>query len=186
MTGRTIWHFTMSLDGFIADRDGSLAWMPADAGPAQMGHDLVPSVGAILVGRRSYDVGIRLNPPAGGKPYGGRYTGPVLVLTHRRPPAAAYPAIRFVVGELRDGLAQARAAAGDGDVVIFGASLGQQCLRAGELDEVLAHIAPVLLGAGTPAFSPGEDAVQSFDVLERSGPDEMTSIRLAPRARARA
>jgi len=67
--------------------------------------------------------------------------------------------------------------------VIFGASIGQQCLHAGELDELLVHIAPVLLGAGTPAFLPGEDTPRSFDVVERSGPDEMTSLRLRPRSR---
>jgi dihydrofolate reductase len=35
-------------------------------------------------------------------------------------------------------------------VVIFGADLGQQCLDQGELDEVLVHVAPVFIGAGTP------------------------------------
>jgi hypothetical protein len=52
---------------------------------------------------------------------------------------------------------------------------------AGELDEVLVHVAPVLLGAGTPAFLPGDDTLRSFDVLERSGPQEMTTLRLKPR-----
>ncbi|HZC71680.1 MAG TPA: dihydrofolate reductase family protein [Jatrophihabitans sp.] len=183
-SGRTIWHVAMSLDGFTTDRDGSAtAWLPKDAGPARMGLDLVPSIGAILAGRRSYDLGIKLDPPRGGRPYGGAYTGPVLVLTHRAPPDPPDAAARFVVGELADGLATARAAAGDRNVVIFGAELARQCLRAGELDEVLVHIAPVLLGAGTPAFLPSNDELRSFDVLERSAPDELTTMRLAPRNR---
>jgi dihydrofolate reductase len=185
-TGRTIWHFTMSLDGFIADRHGTLAWMPTDAGPAPMGNDLVPTIGAILAGRRTYDLGVRAEPPAGGRPYGGAYTGPVFVLTHRTAPAAPEPDIRFVTGGLGEALGQARAAAGDRNVVIFGASTGQQCLRAGELDELLVHIAPVLLGTGIPAFPRGEDPPRSFDVVERSGPHEVTSLRLKPRTNGQA
>jgi dihydrofolate reductase len=173
----------MSLDGFMADRDGSLAWFPSDAGPASLGMDLVPTIGAILAGRRTYDVGIRLDPPFGGKPYGGAYLGPVFVLTHRSDPASPDPTVRFVTGDLADGLSAARAAAGGRNVVIFGANLGQQCLQAGELDELLVHIAPVLLGDGIPAFALGEDGPRRLDVLQRSGPDEMTTLRLTPRDR---
>lgn len=148
--GRTIWHVTISLDGFMADRDGSLEWFPMDAGPVPMGTDLVPRIGAILTGRRTHDT------PGDGEPYGGAFTGPVFVLTHRAPPDRD-PTVRFVTGGLDDALAQARAAAGSRDVVIFGGNLARQCLRAGELDEVLIHIAPVLLGEGIPAFLPGGD-----------------------------
>jgi len=176
--GRTIWHLTMSLDGFMADRDGSLAWMPTDAGPVPMGFDIVPTIGAVLAGRRTYDNGINTS---GGEPYGGAYTGPVFVLTHRSAPASSAPGIEFVIGDLPQALAVARKAAGGRNVVIFGASIGQQCLRAGELDELLVHVVPVLIGAGTPAFLPGDDTLRSFDVLERSGPQEMTTLRLKPR-----
>jgi dihydrofolate reductase len=182
---RTIWHLTISLDGFMADPEGSvIAWLPTDAGPAPMGMGLVPSIGAILAGRRWYDLASTEGLPGRASPYGGAYTGPVLVLTHRSAQPSHDPSIRFVTGNLSDGLTEARQAAGDRDVVIFGASIGQQCLRAGELDEVLVHIAPVLLGAGTPAFLPGEDVPRSFDVLERSQPGELTSLRLAPRRAA--
>jgi dihydrofolate reductase len=65
--------------------------------------------------------------------------------------------------------------------VIFGASVGQQCLHAGELDEALVHIAPVLIGSGTLAVPPGDGAHRSFDVLDRSGTEDLTSLRLTPR-----
>jgi dihydrofolate reductase len=66
-TGQAIWHLTMSLDGFMADQDGSLEWMPTDAGPVPMGFGLVPDIGAILAGRRTYDAGISSRPPGGGQ-----------------------------------------------------------------------------------------------------------------------
>jgi dihydrofolate reductase len=180
MTGRTIWHMTMSLDGFMADDRGSLEWMPTDAGPVPMGTDLIPAIGAILAGRRTYDGGITR---PGLRPYGGAYTGPVFVLTHRDPPPQPEPGFHFVTTGLRDGLGQARAAAGPANVVIFGANLGQQCLAAGELDELLVHIAPVLIGSGIQTFADAVSGRWSFDVLERSSADQMTTLRLRPRAR---
>jgi dihydrofolate reductase len=180
MTGRTIWHMTMSLDGFMADDRGTLEWMPTDGGAVPIGTALIPTIGAILAGRRTYDGG--LTKP-GLRPYGGAYTGPVFVLTHRAPPEQAEPGIHFVVAGLAGALRQARDAAGAANVVIFGASLGQQCLAAGELDEVLVHIAPVVIGSGIPAFAGAVTGPQGFDVLERSGPQDMTTLRLAPRSR---
>ncbi len=49
-------------------------------------------------------------------------------------------------------LAQAKAAAGDKDVCLHGASIAQQCLQAGLLDEIRLHLVPILLGQGTRLF----------------------------------
>ncbi len=175
--GRTIWHLTMSLDGFMADEGGTLDWMPTDAGPVPMGTALVPSIGAILVGRRTHDIGIE----AGGSgAYGGAYTGAVFVLTHRPGPSRPGGAV-LVTDGLTAALARAREAAAGRHVVVFGGQVGQQCLDAGELDELLIHIAPVLIGAGTPAFATGSATVRSLSVLERSPADHLTTLRLAGR-----
>jgi dihydrofolate reductase len=175
--GRTIWHFTMSLDGFLADEHGALDWMPMDAGSAPMGSALVPHIGALLVGRRTYDGGLK----AGGSgAYGGVYTGPVFVLTNRPGPPGPGGEVLLTAG-LAAGLTRARQAAAGRDVVIFGAQLGQECLDAGELDELLIHIAPVLIGAGTPAFATGHAGLRTLSVLERSPADQLTTLRLAPR-----
>jgi dihydrofolate reductase len=173
---QTIWHFTMSLDGFLADRHGSVDWMPTDAGPAPMGTALIPTIGAILVGRGTFDAGI----DSDAAPYGGAYTGPVFVLTTRAAPADPRDLV-FLTDGLDAALARARAAAGDKNVVVFGARLGQACLRAGQLDEILIHIAPVLLGAGTAAFALGDPHLQRLVVLERSPADHLTTLRLAGR-----
>lgn len=143
-----------------------------------MGTALIPTIGAILAGRRTYDGGIDVEDRRG--PNGGAYTGPVFVLTHRPGPAPADSTVRLITGGLQEALARSRDAAGEGNVVIFGADVGQQCLAAGELDELLVHIAPVLIGSGTPAFA-GVGGVHAFRVLERSGPADMTTLRLSPR-----
>jgi dihydrofolate reductase len=181
MPGKTIWHLTMSLDGFMADQNDSIAWMSAASAPAPLGDAIVPTIGAILAGRHTYDVGITVAEPDGGRPYGGAYSGPVFVLTHEAPETSAIPEVRFLTEGLDAALATARDAAGERNVVIFGADLGQQCLDQGELDEVLVHVAPVFIGAGTPAYRSEGAAVVEFDVLESSSPGELTTLRLRPR-----
>ena len=171
----------MSLDGFMADENDSIAWMSAATAPAPLGDAIVPTIGAILAGRHTYDVGITVAEPDGGRPYGGTYSGPVFVLTHEAPETSAIPEVRFLTEGLDAALATARDAAGERNVVVFGADLGQQCLDQGELDEVLVHVAPVFIGAGTPAYRSEGAAVVEFDVLESSSPGELTTLRLRPR-----
>jgi dihydrofolate reductase len=57
-----------------------------------------------------------------------------------------------VVVGVESAVAQAKAAAGDKYVSLMGASIPQQCLRAGLLDEIQIHLVPVLLGAGVRLF----------------------------------
>ena len=80
------------------------------------------------------------------------YHTPVYVLTHhaREPlPMQGGTTFHFVTDGIEPALEQARAAAGDQDVMVAGgAKAVQQYLAAGLLDELYLHIAPVLLGAG--------------------------------------
>jgi dihydrofolate reductase len=80
------------------------------------------------------------------------YHAPVYVLTHhaRDPiPMEGGTTFHFVTDGIESALAQARAAAGEGDVLIAGgAATLRQYLAAGLLDELQLHIAPVVLGRG--------------------------------------
>ncbi|MEU4606446.1 dihydrofolate reductase family protein [Kribbella sp. NPDC023972] len=84
------------------------------------------------------------------------YHAPVFVLTHhpRDPqPMAGGTTYHFVTDGIESALAQAREAAGDGDVAIIGgATTVNQYLAAGLLDELRLHIVPLTLGAGTRLF----------------------------------
>jgi dihydrofolate reductase len=190
--GRVIWHVTMSLDGFIAGPDDSMDWVVAqwsDGGNAtrdievqksSVADDVLHNAGAILGGRRWYDVAVRQFNGYDGI-YGGQWKGPVFVLTHRPPDADHHPAITFLSQDLRTGVAEAANAADGKDVIIFGANLAVQCLRAALLDEIVIHLVPVLLGAGvrlidTPDFGPV--------ALERTlvaSSDQITDLRFAVR-----
>lgn len=113
---------------------------------------MVKDVGAILMGRRSYD----LAEGDGGWGDGGP-AGPIpcFVLTHEAPTPETVRApsvFTFVTGGIHSAVDQAKAAAGDKVVGVHGASSARQYLAAGLLDEFLISLAPVLLGSGTPLF----------------------------------
>jgi len=95
---------------------------------------------------------------------------PVFVLTHheREPLILSYTTFTFVSDGIESALDQARAAAADGDVLIGGgAAVGQQYLKAGLVDEMHLHIAPVFLGGGRRLFEDHTSAAPAQ--LERTG-----------------
>jgi dihydrofolate reductase len=81
---------------------------------------------------------------------------PVFILTHHaRKPVTKEggTTFTFVTDGIEAALEQARAAAGDKDVLVGGgANVAQQYLRAGLLDELQIHVVPVLLGDGVRLF----------------------------------
>jgi dihydrofolate reductase len=121
------------------------------------------SSGAVVMGRRMYSGG---SGPWDDDPNAGGWWGdeppfhtPVFVVTHHpREPREMQggTSFTFVTDGIESAVQQARAAAGDQDVLVAGGgSVVQQCLAAGVLDEIQVHVAPVLLGSGVRLF---EDA----------------------------
>jgi dihydrofolate reductase len=155
-----LYSVTMSVDGFIAGPGGDMSWLTPHLGPNPPVEELVTRIGALLVGARTFRGD---DPHRGtereGKPFGGGWEGPQVVLTHHVPDDPV-PGIRFA-GDLETAVALAREAAGDRYVNILGADVARQCLAAGVLDEVLVCIAPVLLGDGVRLFDhPGGTEVR--------------------------
>jgi dihydrofolate reductase len=107
--------------------------------------------GAFVSGRRLFDL---------NDGWGGRHPmdWPTVVVTHSVPRdwVAAHPAstITFVTDGLRSAIEQARALAGDKDVVVAAGKISSQALELGLLDEITLQLVPVLLGGGVPLFEP--------------------------------
>jgi dihydrofolate reductase len=178
MTGIVLSHATMSLDGFIAGPDDAMDWVFAHGGPSAAGTEVILTTGAVLAGRRLYDLGIsRVSKGWRAGIYGGAWTGPVFVLTHRPPDAADDPGITFLTGDLRAAVAAARAAAGGKNVVLFGASLTRQCLAEGLLDEIVIHLAPVLIGDGVRLFDSPGSAPVSLERIGLAASGQVTDLR---------
>jgi dihydrofolate reductase len=172
MTGKVFLHFTMSLDGFVADPEGKLDWAFGFPGPSRAAIEAITAqIGAALAGRRGYDRGMMRGDE---KLYGGAWSGPQFVLTHRPADPPPDPSITFLHGSLRDAVATARAAAAGQDVVVVGASIARQCLAEGLADEILLHLVPIVLGDGIRLFGPQRVALRPVSV-GRSG--DVTDLR---------
>jgi dihydrofolate reductase len=148
--GKVLYSATMSLDGFIAGPAGDMQWLTPHLGPNPEVDELPRDIGALLIGHRTFsgDDPNRGTNKEGA--FGGTWEGPSFVLAHD-PPTNTVPGATFV-DDLEEGLAAAKAAAGDRYVNVLGADVARQCLEIGQLDEVLAIIVPVLLGDGTRLF----------------------------------
>lgn len=176
MTGVVRWHITMSLDGFITGPDESMGFASghADRMPASA-REVIRTTGALLAGRNWYDVAMERYGGLDGI-YGGSWRGPVYVMTRRPAPEHADPSITFLSGAISDGVTAARKAADGRDIVVFGANTARQCLEAGLLDEILVHLAPVLLGDGVRLVS-GLALGVGLERIEVTETDQLTDIR---------
>src|SRR5262245_36836336 len=76
-----LWHTAMSLDGFIAAPGDEMGWIFEAFEPSATVEETVNSTGAIIMGRRTYEVEDRNRPGV----YGGAWHGALFVLTHEAP-----------------------------------------------------------------------------------------------------
>jgi dihydrofolate reductase len=137
-------------------------------GSAGVFEEIVESVGAIVTGRRTYDIA---GAWSGNGPIPGR---PLFVVTHHVPedvPAGASE-YTFVTDGVESAIAQARLAAGERYVGLMGSAVPQHCLRAGLVDEIQLHLVPVLLGAGVRLFDhlgAGQIELEPLRVVDSPG-----------------
>ena len=150
--GKLIWHTIMSLDGFISGPNDDMSWaFGVESGSGETVKKVVSSTGALLVGRRTQDVEDRLQLGF----YGGAFRGPFFVLRHDPPPEP--PVVKGVTGRflnvaIKEAVTIAKEAAETGDVVVLGANIAKQCVDEELLDEIIIHVAPVLVGDGVRLF----------------------------------
>jgi dihydrofolate reductase len=167
---------SMSLDGFISGPNVRVGNGMGDGGErlhdwmfdaktdidAAIRDELYASTGAVLMGKRMFDVGFQ---PWGDPP---PFRMPVFVVTHeaREPlPMRGGTTYTFVRDGIEAALKLARAAAGGKNVGVWGgASIIRQYLKAGLLDEMEIHLVAILLGRGTRLF---EDLTSESFALRR-------------------
>lgn len=193
--GKVVLDITTSVDGFVAGPDDGpelplgrggerlhewvvrlAAWREPhgfEGGETNSSSEVVEeglqASGAVVLGKRMFDNahGWGDEPP---------FHRPVFVVTHdEREPLAkdGGTTFTFVTDGVESAVEQARAAAGGKDVsVAGGASVAQQCLRAGLLDEIQIHVAPLLLGGGVRLFEDtggGQIELEPTRVIESPG-----------------
>jgi dihydrofolate reductase len=190
---------TMSLDGFVTGPDPDLehglgrggeplhAWVESDHEvDREVLREIAEAPGAVVMGRRLFDV---VDGPHGWSDemgYGAEHatTPPFFVVTHSAPQHVRLErelGMRFTfVHDLTTAVDQARTAATDGHVVIMGGGdvIGQ-AIEKGLVDELHLHLAPMLLGGGTPLFRAGtRQRYRQRDVRPSSNAVHLTYERL--------
>ena len=198
--GKVATGLSMSLDGFIAGpNDGPevplgdggerlFAWysggdtdyrlpgteMVFKVSPqsAELLREAHSKMGAFVTGRRTFEIA---NGWGGSPPLGA----PTFVVSHTVSQEWVYEGspFTFVTDGVESAVEQAKAVAGDKDVAVSAASIVQQCIEAGLLDEIHVDLVPVLLGGGVRLFDQlgaGPIELESTGVVEGAGVTHLT------------
>lgn len=180
---QVICDMSVSLDGYVTGPNdsrenpfGDGAWMlhkwmsdqATDEDWAILGQ-VIANWGAVVMGRKSFEK----NEGDGGWGEGGPMGDvPCFVVTHQAPTKSYPPVFTFVTDGVASAIEQAKRAAGDKVVGLHGATVMQQALPLGLVDEIRVHVVPVLVGGGTPLFG----------ALASSIPLELTRVIATPAA----
>ncbi|HEX6304421.1 MAG TPA: dihydrofolate reductase family protein [Anaerolineales bacterium] len=190
MSSISVLYMSMSLDGYIAgpnDEPGNPGgdgfmrlheWYGFEAPPPNTkgtgwgAHfmDESNATGAVLAGRRTVEQVDH---------WGGNHHGvPIFVPSHRPPgPSVAnYPLVKYVSDGIVSAMAQAKAAAGDRNVMVHGAYTAQRALEAGVLDELQIHQIPELFGGGRRLFEVLPSRIE-LEIVRVIDTPEATHIR---------
>ena len=189
--GKVILRISMSLDGFIAgpqdDLEHLFKWyfsgnteiathdgrhlLKLSPQSARVVEQLRQTSGAMVVGRRVFDLA--------GAWDGHPPIAPTFIVTHTVPQQWAREGspFTFVTDGVQSAIRQAKAVAGEKNVVVETPSMMQQCLKAGLLDEIHIDLVPVLLGGGVSLFDhlgTGPIDLERTRVIEGAGVTHLT------------
>ena len=169
MSGKVVVNRAMSLDGFIAGPDHAMdssSWPRLnDFVAAEDFAEIAAATGAMLIGRRTWDVGDKMEADEPGS-VDYPFSGPMFLLTHR-PLDPPDPEVTILTGDIGEAVVTALAAAGDKDLEILGADVAGQALQRGLVDEILVYVLPILAGDGIRFSSPGLARVDLEPVSSR-------------------
>ena len=180
---KVLTHMCVSLDGFVAQPDDNPAelfdwyWggdvvvpsaqesmtFSVDAASAPMLRELTSGCGALIAGRRLFDLtdGWGDNHPAGA---------PVVVVTHRPKPEGWHPEASYhFIGDVTEAVEKAKELAGDRMVAVAAGDVGGQALALGLVDHVAMDVVPVVFGSGKRYFGAidGQHLLEDPDVVIR-------------------
>ncbi len=177
---------SMSLDGFIAGANVRLdaglgddgerlhEWVFQDEAGKEILEREVARLGAVICGRRTYDMSIQYWGADGPT---GPARVPLFVLSHGVPDDVPEGGVYTFVDALGTALERARETAGDRNISVMGAEVGRQLLDAGAIDEISVHLVPVVFGSGTPIFGEGVDEHVTLEFVRVTESPHATHLR---------
>ncbi len=142
-----IFYIAMSLDGYIARKDGSVDWLGSDEAADADYQQFYATIDGLLMGKRTYDQILGF----GEWPYPGK---PTCVLTHH-PPEQHPEGVQFISGSPEDALALMDRERLTRIWLVGGTAAAVPFLRQSLIEEYVIFIMPLLLGDGIPLFPAG-------------------------------
>jgi dihydrofolate reductase len=145
---KVIVHIATSADGYIARPDGDLDWLtsrPAPKGFYGM-NAFMKSIDTTLLGRKTYDVSLRLGAKFDGKDR-------TIVFSRHAPPTDAPPGVEFVNGAIGPFVSQLREQPGKDIWLMGGGDLIASFLDEQAIDEFVISVVPVFIGDGIPLIA---------------------------------
>src|SRR6266576_3369031 len=165
--GNVIFGMMVSLDGFVADRTGSVRrlYPEGSLGANTELEESIATTGAVVMGRRTYQMG---EPDSYAESY--EFQVPIFVLTHtvpqQKPKQNARLRFTFVADGVESAIAQAKKAAGEKNVTIVGGpTIARHCLSLGLIDELQLGIVPVLSARPADRAGARQDVRRGFNHL---------------------
>jgi len=167
---KVIIHTTMTLDGFIARPNDEIDWAFKFSSDETV-QEIMAEIGAVVMGNRGYISEDTL-------PYGGQVKVPQFVVTHRLRDPITVGGLNFTfVNSIAEAVTLAKTVAGEKSVTLLGASIDQQCLNAGLVDEIMIHLAPILIGKGIRLFDNLQISDTELERIALVATSEITSLR---------
>jgi dihydrofolate reductase len=149
-----------SLDGYVADEQGTWDWAAPDEQVHELVNELQRPVGTHLYGRRMYEVLVAWetlslgDQPSFIRDYAEIWRSADKVVYSSTLEAVSSARTR-IERSFEPEIVREMKATADRDLWIGGPNLAAQALRAGLVDEVSLFLAPVIVGGGTPALPDG-------------------------------
>jgi dihydrofolate reductase len=173
--GKVVWAFTMSLDGFVAGPHHEMDWMTGFTAQPNLVDEYIKTTGAVLAGRDGFDSAI-----GDSRPWGGKWNGPIFVLTHHPEDARPIPDITFLSCPVGEAVRIGLEAAEGRHLGVFSPNIGAQLLELGLIDEIDIHVAPILLGDGIRLYhNPGKAPIR-LHRLDGTDPTATARVRYRP------
>ena len=137
----------VSLDGFIARRDGTFDFLSPSGDVPHGWDEFMATVDALVMGRNTFDVVAAFD----SWPYGAM---PVFVLSTRPLPSLPAGVVVEQMAGSPDAIVEQIAARGIKHTYVDGGITIQRFLDAGRIDRLIVTRVPVLIGTGIPLFGP--------------------------------
>ena len=148
---RLFWQMMMSLDGFIEGPSGDISWHVVDDDFNRYGAEMLASIDAILLGRKTYELFASYWPTAKDREAPALNALPKIVFS-RTLKNVEWNNSRLAGDDVEQEIATLKRNSTKDLALFGGAQLGSDLMQRGLIDEIRLLLAPVILGEGKPMF----------------------------------